>query len=382
LENNSDPRLGFYRVGEQVYHSKIEACQAGTVNGHHPSWHFNDKVWQSQPWNQEPETDILELYRQRARQIREQYDYVTVFYSGGSDSHTLVQAFIDTNSHIDEIVTIWNRSLDNNYVSSTAYTDAKNIEAEFDFTTRQGLDWIRNVSPGTKITYKDISQDIVGLLEQAHGPSWLSVTREHLNPQNLTRWSATRDRDQKIILDRGKRTAIVVGIDKPRVCIRDGAYYVYFLDVICNIYSQGVNDRVYNNADYVFFYWTPDMPEIVRKQAHMIRAWFEANPVLKPLLAWPSQGWTQRTTYETIVRSIIYPQWQLDTFQVQKSTSNVYNEWDYWFFRNFYATPAFRNWQEGIEHVQKTVDHKYLTYNIDGQFDGFVGMINGHFALQ
>ena len=382
LQNNINPKLGFYRVGDKTFNSKIEACQVSTTTNQHPTWHFNDAVWNRQPWHIEPEIDILELYRLRAKQIREQYDYVTIFYSGGSDSHSLVQAFIESGSHIDEIVTIWNRELDNKYISSSDVVDARNVEAEFDFTTRPGLDWIKSVSPKTKITYKDISKKIVSALDQSDGAEWLKTTQEHLNPQILTRWSVTRDRDQKIQLDRGKKNAIVVGIDKPKVCIKDGNYYLYFVDIICNIYSNGVNDQAYNNVEYVFFYWAPDMPEIVRKQAHMIKKWFECNPALKPLLNWPAKDWAQRTTYETIVRSIIYPQWPLDTFQVRKVTSIVYNEWDHWFYKNFHNTSAYANWEEGINTVQKTIDHKYLTYNVDGIFDGFVGMINGHFSLQ
>ena len=61
-------KLGFYTVGNQRVESKIDACILGTKLNLHPQWHFNDKVWNSQNWTQEPELDILELYKIRARQ--------------------------------------------------------------------------------------------------------------------------------------------------------------------------------------------------------------------------------------------------------------------------------------------------------------------------
>ena len=155
-------KLGYYSVGDQVYYSKIDACIAGTRQNKFPSWHFNDKIWQSQNWNVEPETSILELYKLRAKQLREQYDYIVVYYSGGSDSQTLVEAFFDTNCFIDEIVTVWNRDHDKNFVASPSITDARNVEAEFDLTTKPGLEWIKNVSPRTKITYQDVNREAEG----------------------------------------------------------------------------------------------------------------------------------------------------------------------------------------------------------------------------
>jgi hypothetical protein len=42
----------------------------------------------------------------------------------------------------------------------------------------------------------------------------------------------------------------------------------------------------------------------------------------------------------------------------------------------------YNNWIKGIEYVQKNVDKRYLNYSIDGSFQGFVGMINGHFYIE
>jgi len=114
----------------------------------------------------------------------------------------------------------------------------------------------------------------------------------------------------------------------------------------------------------------------------MIRRWFEMNPQLKPILQWPNSDYTKRQAYEIIVRSIVYPEYDLNTFQCVKTSSTIYCEWDDWFFHEFQRTAIYDNWFKGIQYVEQNIDKKYLKYDFDNRFDGLVGMINGFFALE
>lgn len=375
-------RLGYYTVGGQKFYSKIEACAMATKLDQYPQWHFNDNTWQATEWRVEPAVDILQLYQERARQIRERYDYVIIMYSAGSDSETMVEAFLSAGCHIDEIRTVWNRKHTAKVDTSGQISNPINIEAEYDLTTRPGLDRIKAASPQTKIVYVDISDAVIQQFDRFDGEEWLTTTPEFLHPQYVTRWEATRDRDQLLQLDRGQRTVILFGVDKPRVCIRDGRYCVYFLDIIANSFRGGWNRPEYTNLDYEFFYWSPDMPAIIVKQAHMIRQWFEHNPKLRPLLVWPNLDYIKRQAYEVIVRSIIYPAWDIARFQCAKVTSTVWSEWDHWFFTSQQSTTVYESWLKGLTAVQNRVDRRFLNYDLQGRFDGFVGMINGHFYLE
>lgn len=377
-----EKKLAHYTVGSTVFDSKIEACVEGTRLNIHPEWHFDDRVWHSQNWKHEPETDILELYKMRARQIREQYDYVAIFYSGGSDSTTVVQAFVNAGCHIDEIYTVWARKANKKYVLNPNIVDARNIEAEFELAAKDGLNWIRDVSPNTKITYLDISDAVVDLFKKYEGESWLWNTVEHLNPQIASRWCTTREPGQLRQLDRGRRTAIVFGVDKPRICVKDGKYHAYFVDVVINSFHGRFNDLNYTNLSTEFFYWTPKLPEIVIKQSHMLKKWFEMNPMLSYVLRWPNSSWNHRNVYEYVTRAVVYPEWNQSTFQCMKSSTSVFMEWDDWFFRTQKGTVVYDSWYKGLEYVEKNVDPKYLTRDFEGRLTGFVGMINGHFALE
>ena len=375
-------KLGYYTVGRQRVESKIEACILGTQTNQHPLWHFNDQAWNSINWKHEPEINLLELYKIRARQIREQYDYVIVNYSGGSDSQTLVESFFNAGCFIDEIVTVWNRDNTAKVITNPNVTVPQNREAEFELTTRPGLDWIKNQSPNTKITYLDVSNATIDCYKSFDGEEWITNANEYLHPQFITRWSATREKHQKLTLDRGLKTAVVFGVDKPKLTIKDGKYCVYFVDTIPNSFIGAFNDLSYTNLETVFFYWTPDLPEIVVKQAHLVKKWFDANSALKPVIQWPNHDYSKRTTYEIITRSIVYPNWDLGKFQCNKPSSTVTCEWDQWFFDHYKDSLVYECWCKGISYVENNIDKKYLRYTFDNKFDGLVGMINGHFYLE
>jgi hypothetical protein len=376
-------KFGYYSVGNQKVHNKIQALKLATDTQQNVTWHWADDVWNRVDWLNEPALDVYDLYRMRARQIRERYDYVIINYSGGSDSQTVVDAFLDAGCHIDEIVTMWNRKYIKTVNVNTACTDVRNLEAEFDLATAPGIERIKQRSPHTRITYRDICDSVLDVFDRADGESWLDLTSEHLNPGYMTRWSATGESDQLRVLDRGLRTVIVSGTDKPKICIQeDGGYYLYFVDILINNARGSTNLPEYDNVDYELFYWSPDLPEISVKQAHMVRRWFEANPVLKYLLNWPNTSHSNRTAYEKIIKSIIYSHYDFRTFQVDKPTSTVTCEWDDWFFREHFQTRAYHNWTQGISWVEKNIDPKFLKYDFTGKFDGFGGFIQGHFALQ
>ena len=101
LENN--PKLGYYMVGDKKFFAKPQALVEATTSGHFPEWHFNRPVFENITWDQEPETDLRMLYRLRAQQLREKYDWIRVEASGGGDSTTAIFSFLLNGIHLDEV---------------------------------------------------------------------------------------------------------------------------------------------------------------------------------------------------------------------------------------------------------------------------------------
>ena len=118
-------KLGVYRVGDLKFYSKLEAIEYMQKTGVHLHWDFNEAVFSSYDWTVEPQETILELYRQRAQQLRDQYDYIALFWSGGADSETVRKSFTDNDIKLDEIVTYCS------YQGSDDKTDLMNSELFF-----------------------------------------------------------------------------------------------------------------------------------------------------------------------------------------------------------------------------------------------------------
>jgi hypothetical protein len=95
---------------------------------------------------------------------------------------------------------------------------------------------------------------------------------------------------------------------------------------------------------------------------------------------WPNYSYTHRTTYEHLIKPLIYPDYNQETFQTSKPTNSFYNEMDYWFYTNFRDTIQYQRWQAGLAHLVKTIDNKYFNKEM-GQAVGFVGFLSPFYYL-
>jgi hypothetical protein len=100
---NDKDKFGYYSVGDIKTYSKIEAIELGKKTKLWPRWDFNDSIFGLYDWTTPCALSLKELYRQRAQQIREKYDYVVIWYSGGADSFNVLDSFLSNGIKVDEI---------------------------------------------------------------------------------------------------------------------------------------------------------------------------------------------------------------------------------------------------------------------------------------
>ena len=172
IEKND--QLGYYQLGEEKFHNKVLALVEGTKRNQFPEWHFNKSIFDSYTWTIEPGTDIRELYRIRARQIREKYDYIRLEFSGGADSATVAHSFINNGIHLDEVVFRYPKTGEKNVTDDPFNTKPENTLSEYRYAAKPWLNWIATHSPRTRITIHDYSED---MLKSKHDESW--VYMEH-----------------------------------------------------------------------------------------------------------------------------------------------------------------------------------------------------------
>jgi len=370
-------KLGFYRLGEDKFHNKVVALIEGTKRNQFPEWNFNRDVFDRVDWTQEPTVELRELYRIRAQQLRDQYDYIRLEVSGGGDSSTVAYSFVKNGIHLDEVVFRYPKTGEKNVTDDPFNTKPENTLSEWRYAAQPLLDWIATHSPKTKITMHDYSED---MLNSRHDESWVYMTRDYFQPGHPFKFTVAAVDDHKRTLDQGLRVCQLYGVDKPKICIKDAKWYVYFMDIQANSANPVIGD--YTNITNEYFYWTPDLPELIAKPAHMIRSWFnlESNRYLQHLVRWPNYSFAQRTTFEHIIKPLIYPDYDPTTFQTSKPTNSFYNEMDHWFYTNFQDTHAYRTWQAGLQHLVTNIDAKYFNYEL-GRPVGLVGFISPFYYL-
>ena len=259
--------LGHYKVNGVIFANKIQAVLEAQRTHAEVEWYFFDDVFKKVNWLAEPVTSLETFYKMRAQQIREAYDYVIIMCSGGADSTNMVKSFLDNNIHVDEVIAMAPLSGLSNYEWNDKDTSTENTVSETKFAQMPLMHEIATKYPNVKTTLLDSFNDVISPATD----EWL------LNCQGdiINSWTHTHSRlDQfKNLVDmaeNGKRIAVVNGIDKPVLTVTpDGKMFTLFSDIPINLPKQPFKND-YPNVDRVLFYWSPDLPEMIVKQGHVI----------------------------------------------------------------------------------------------------------------
>jgi hypothetical protein len=361
IEQN--PKLGIYVVGNRSFYSKPEALIYATESKEPIGWQFNDVAFAKYNWAVEPEASLTEIYRRRAQQLRDQYDWIRVEASGGADSTTAIYSFLLNGIHLDEIVFRYPKQADKDVTDDPFNTKPENTLSEFRFAAKPLLEWVKIHAPKTQITIQDYSDNLLKE-DYMKDESWIFTTRDWFQPGHGIKHNNFGTNEHKALADSGKKICALYGVDKPKVTILDNNWYLYFTDTHANHANPIVGDHT--NITSELFYWTPDMPEIGAKQAHVIRRWFDMpqNQHLKHIIHHANSNADQRTTYENLIKTIIYPDYDPATWQTAKPTNSFYNEMDHWFHVNLAGTQLYSAWQRGLDFLIDKIDKRYFIYKM------------------
>ena len=361
-------KLGYYLVGNEVYYNKIQALIDASKKNLEVKWFFNEDVFVKYPWHIEPKESLRELYRQRAQQLRDTYDYIRLELSGGSDSATVAYSFLLNNIHLDEVVFRYPKQGEKGIAGDPSSTRCENTLSEWEFAAKPLLNWIATNYPKTKITIHDYSEDMIAESD-TKDESWIFRTRHYLQPGHIHKFDDSNLKEHLNTVDKTDKMCLLYGVDKPKVVIKDNKFFLYFMDGLASYTNEiaAINTGVVNE----FFFWSPDCPELIAKQAHEVKRWFDLpqNSQMRGVLHWPNGNFAIRTLYEQLVKHIVYPDYDFHTFQTNKPTNNIYNEMDYWFHRNFKETKLYSSWESGINYLLKNVDPYYIGVVLDRPAD-------------
>lgn len=377
IKQEQNHKLGFYQFGKQKFYNKVMALMAATENDQFPEWNFNRDVFDSVDWTVEPTLSLRDLYRIRAQQLREKYDYIRLEFSGGGDSTTALYSFVSNGIHLDEVIFRYPRTGEKNVSDDPFNYKPENTLSEFRYAAQPILNWLSNQCPNTKIVIHDYAEN---MLNHTYEEDWIFNTKDYFQPGHCFKHDPIGLKDHQILADQGKRICILYGVDKPKICIKEQKWYLYFMDVMANHSNGSIGD--YDNMSNEYFFWSPDLPELICKQAHVVINWFNlaANQHTQYLCRWPNYSYTQRTAYEHIIKPLIYPDYDPTTFQTSKPSNSFYNEMDHWFYTNFRDTVQHQRWQSGLKLLVDKIDSKYFNYEMQKPV-GFVGFLSPFYYL-
>lgn len=355
-----DPDVGYYRCNGVDFASKVDALLYAQLYKKPVEWIFHQDVFEKYPWHIEPEANLDSLYDQRAREIREQYDYIIINFSGGADSYNMLSAFTRQNLHVDEILVNHLETVtERKNVLNNNVKDAWNLNAEYRLQAVPRLQELSDKLTRTKITSIDVSDLILDTVAGYKDPKWVLHRHDHLSPAMPVRYNYFYYSDIKKRFDKNLKIAMVHGTDKPVTKMHDGDLYLYFNDTATNITSDKYNNE-YSNVKTELFYWSPSTMPMVAKQAHTIKKWLETNPHQQQY--WTDADFSKtRLIHETVLRTVVYSTWNTDWFQANKSTTWWHSEFDLWIFSDPTFERELQGWRRGLDYLAKMLPD-YIVY--------------------
>lgn len=329
---------GYYTVGDRYFLWKMFAYAEAARTREKLKWHFHDEVWQKTDWKSTPLLSLPALYRIRAEQLRQKYNYLILSWSGGADSTTVLDTFLQNNIRLDEVVVAWGvRASDGKYTVSSQDTSAENYGSEWNFAIRPKLEWMRVNRPDIRVTLADWSDD---MQVKDDSENVLKVTLAHC----MTGFLRAREID-KIIQDRSSRAnnvAVIFGIEPVKTDIINDRYLAtYFFDWFSENRSSVMPDGTPRRIEY--FYWTADLPDICVAQAHEVMNFLRAYPSMKQFFSHTTVapdgeyvGATPgRIEADRLIKKILfYPNYNPKTFQAAKNMNHFEVENYKWMYRD------------------------------------------------
>jgi hypothetical protein len=240
----------YYDVNGQLFANPYAAFVYGSQHAphHFPRFDFYDYEFSTYDWSIEPWQSFQSLCDKRAFQLRDQYQWLVLCFSGGTDSITIYNTFRRNNIHIDEI-----------YVGVSRPGHDRDVN---NWQNQRTLEWItqHHWDPSTKITpwyYQttdSVDHDRFGSQYQIISPELSTHFKFHPSPLE---YSFTQK-----FCNQHSNHCLVTGFEKPRLVQHHGHVYWSFVD--------GTFNMAMMRPDIEFFYVTPNLPELHAKQCHMM----------------------------------------------------------------------------------------------------------------
>lgn len=340
----------WYEVNGQTHDTKVSALLA-CADGQYPQWQFFSAVKEFD-WTIEPTGTLRDWYRRRAWQLREKYDNIIIMFSGGIDSTAMLRTFVDNHIPFEGVISYGSFGMNN---AEQYLRNQEIFNAAIPYI--QSIKQQRNL----KIHYHLV--DDTPLYKIYDDADWFHSAHNGLFSPEVVFYKHIGS-DPWILkhCERG-RTVLLRGVDKPRIICEDDQWKLIFLDIGSQtMANHWITDHgnLYNDC----FYWSPDMPEVVCKQAHAVknffREWDSKSLTFQELFSRQHQVY-KRSQYVLYIDPIIYEDYVAEApgeprkyFSLGKSHHQNYWQKDDAFFAGA-TQKQLAHWKQGVRYLSQEV---------------------------
>ena len=222
-----------------------------------PLFYFYDNEFAKLDWTIEPQESFELLMEIRAKQLREKYDRLVLFFSGGTDSITIYNTYKRLNIHLDEIVIGYHE--DDRYGHST-----------------KCVQWLKDNVYDTSTLITVLSRDGYPVRYESFTNDFLidNSFRYAVNTFNGTYESMCKI--QELPRFKNSNSVIILGLEKPHIIFKDNVWYTMHLD---KLFAPFLNIE-----STEWFFITPELPQLHLKQIHLLKRY--AQQFVNPTTYW------------------------------------------------------------------------------------------------
>lgn len=359
--------FGFYEVGPYKTYSKIEAIEISARTGIDLRWNFNNGAFRHFDWKTEPVEDLSYWYAERAKQIREKYDYIVLMYSGGADSWNMLKAFVDNGIFVDEIAHYIVK--DNTTLSSEA--DHNHEVFVTSYPTAQRLIETNPVYKNTVHRVVDGGEHVIKKISSANPLEYFYQEGTFYFGTWGTTFSDIRYLvpEYQKLMDKKQNVCFVWGYEKPGLVVDQHKFKIKFSESAGSMCVKP-RDQIENRQDKFdeAFYWSPDLPELTCKQAHILKRYVEKCTIADVdnynirVSTKENEGYGVRFMLNNQryhmtnhgVHRLIYPGWDTTTIVCEKPSSPVLSSKDAWWFKD--TNSKTTSWYtSGVMHLRNHI---------------------------
>ena len=227
------------------YKRKFQAIQAAGRDFHKIKCGIFDDSILSFDFSVEPPQTLSQLIDERCYQLRDKYSYIKLWFSGGTDSTTVLNGFLQNNIYIDEII-----------VYSQSLTDDFNHIGNYELNEFT-LPYLKNLSK--HLTKTKFTHYLVGY-------------RDYLKFLDDTWLEKKNDLDIRTMFSprlRGSNFCNIYADLYPRISNIQNKYY--------DIQYDTDNVSQYQHKNVELFYTSSDLPSLHAKQCHIVKNYLKTT---------------------------------------------------------------------------------------------------------